>query len=75
MGTRKPDGYGFGQNFKHIISIYFLLDIDIFHGTGLECQNLAGLYLPSLPVHRRSPVHEEIAFALCDLAVGPTNIG
>jgi hypothetical protein len=32
MGTRKPDGYGFGQNLKPVMGMGFLMGIDIFHG-------------------------------------------
>jgi hypothetical protein len=34
MGTRKPDGYGFGQNLKPVMGMGFLMGIDIFHGYG-----------------------------------------
>ena len=34
MGTRKPDGYGFGQNFKPVIGTGFLMGVNIFHGYG-----------------------------------------
>jgi hypothetical protein len=32
VGTRKPDGYGFGQNFKPIMGTGFLMGVNIFHG-------------------------------------------
>jgi hypothetical protein len=49
MGTRYPDGYGFGQNLKPVMGTGFLMGIDIFHGYGFGRQNPAGLYpLPSL---------------------------
>jgi hypothetical protein len=34
VGTRKPDGYGFGQNFKPVMGTGFLMDVNIFHGYG-----------------------------------------
>jgi hypothetical protein len=34
MGTRKPDGYGFGQNFKPVMGTGFLMGVNIFHGYG-----------------------------------------
>jgi hypothetical protein len=34
MGTRKPDGYGFGQNFKPVMGTDFLMGVNIFHGYG-----------------------------------------
>jgi hypothetical protein len=33
-GTRKPDGYGFGQNFKPVMGTGFLMGVNIFHGYG-----------------------------------------
>jgi hypothetical protein len=36
MGTRKPDGYGFGQNFKPVMGTGFLMGVNIFHGYGFE---------------------------------------
>jgi hypothetical protein len=32
VGTRKPDGYGFVQNFKPVIDTGFLMSVNIFHG-------------------------------------------
>jgi hypothetical protein len=32
VGTRKPDGYGFGQNFKPVMGMSFLMGVNIFHG-------------------------------------------
>jgi hypothetical protein len=32
VGTRKPDGYGFGQNFKPVMGTGFLMGVNIFHG-------------------------------------------
>jgi hypothetical protein len=32
MGTRKPDGYGFGQNFKPVMGTGSLMGVNIFHG-------------------------------------------
>jgi hypothetical protein len=32
VGTRKPDGYGFGQNFKPVMATGFLMGVNIFHG-------------------------------------------
>jgi hypothetical protein len=34
VGTRKPDGYGFGQNFKPVMGTGFLVGVNIFHGYG-----------------------------------------
>jgi hypothetical protein len=34
VGTRKPDGYGFGQNFKPDMGTGFLMGVNIFHGYG-----------------------------------------
>ena len=34
MGTRKPDGYGFGQNFKPVMGTGFLMGVNIFYGYG-----------------------------------------
>jgi hypothetical protein len=34
VGTRKPDGYGFGQNFKPVMGTGFLMGVNIFHGYG-----------------------------------------
>jgi hypothetical protein len=34
VGTRKPDGYEFGQNFKPVMGTGFLMGVNIFHGYG-----------------------------------------
>jgi hypothetical protein len=34
VGTHKPDGYGFGQNFKPVIGTGFLMGVNFFHGYG-----------------------------------------
>jgi hypothetical protein len=34
VGTRKPDGYGFGQNFKPVMGMSFLMGVNIFHVYG-----------------------------------------
>ena len=34
VGTRKPDGYGFGQNSKPVMGMGFLMGVNIFHGYG-----------------------------------------
>jgi hypothetical protein len=34
VGTRKPDGYGFGQNFKPVMGMGFLMGVNIFHEYG-----------------------------------------
>jgi hypothetical protein len=33
-GTRKPDGYGFGQNLNPVMGTGFLMGVNIFHGYG-----------------------------------------
>jgi hypothetical protein len=35
VGTRKPDGYGFGQNFKPVMDTDFLTGVNIFHRYGV----------------------------------------
>jgi hypothetical protein len=42
VGTRKPDGYGFGQNFKPVIGTGFLMGVDIFHGYGFRIAKPGG---------------------------------
>jgi hypothetical protein len=42
MGTRKPDGYGFGQNLKPVMGMGFLMGIDIFHGYGFGTAKPSG---------------------------------
>jgi hypothetical protein len=42
MGTRKPDGYGFGQNLKPVMGMSFLMGIDIFHGYGFGTAKPSG---------------------------------
>jgi hypothetical protein len=42
MGTRKPDGYGFGQNLKPVMGMGFLMGIDIFHGYGFRTAKPSG---------------------------------
>ena len=42
MGTRKPDGYGFGQNLKPVTGTGFLMGIDIFHGYGFGTAKPSG---------------------------------
>jgi hypothetical protein len=32
VGTHKPDGYGFGPNFKPVMGTGFLMSVNIFHG-------------------------------------------
>jgi hypothetical protein len=32
VGTRKPDEYGFGPNFKPVMGTGFLMGVNIFHG-------------------------------------------
>jgi hypothetical protein len=34
VGTRKPDGYGFGQNFIPVMGMGFLMGVNNFHGYG-----------------------------------------
>jgi hypothetical protein len=34
VGTHKPDGYGFGQNFKPVMGMGFLMGVNIFYGYG-----------------------------------------
>jgi hypothetical protein len=58
VGTRKPDGYRFGQNFKSVMDTSFLMDINIFHGYGFEIAKpdgfvpvaISGLVAGCLPV-------------------------
>lgn len=55
MRTREPDGYEFGQNFKPIMDMNFLMGIKNFHGHGFEMAKpdgsvpVASLLLPSYP--------------------------
>jgi hypothetical protein len=42
MGTRKPDGYGFGQNLKPVMGMGFLMGIDIFYGYGFGTAKPSG---------------------------------
>ena len=54
MGTRQPDGYGFGQNLKPVMGTGFLMGIDIFHGYGFGTAKPSG-FVPvaiSTPDHR-----------------------
>jgi hypothetical protein len=42
VGTRKPDGYGFGQNFKPVMGMDFLMGVNIFHGYEFGIAKLGG---------------------------------
>jgi hypothetical protein len=42
VGTRKPDGYGFRQNFKPVMGTSFLMGVNIFHGYGFEIAKPGG---------------------------------
>jgi hypothetical protein len=61
MGTRKPDGYGFGQNLKPVMGMGFLMGIDIFHGYGFGTTKPSGF----VPV----AISERVASASC--STGP----
>jgi len=52
VGTRKPDGYGFGQNFKPVMGTGFLMGVNIFHGYGFGIAKPGGF----VPVAISSPI-------------------
>jgi hypothetical protein len=64
VGTRKPDGYGFGQNFKPVIGTGFLMGVNIFHGYGFEIAKPSGFIPVAISSHRndsflpRRPLHQ-----------------
>ena len=55
MGTRKPDGYGFGQNFKPVMGTGFLMGVNIFHGYGFGIAKPGG-FVPVAISSRSTPV-------------------
>jgi hypothetical protein len=67
MGSRKPDGYGFGQNFKPIMGTGFLMGVNIFHGYGFGIAKPGGFVPVAISInnggaalslhasHRRQP--------------------
>jgi hypothetical protein len=57
MGTRKPDGYGFGQNLKPVMGMGFLMGIDIFHGYGFGTAKPSGF----VPVAISNSGHPELS--------------
>ena len=54
MGTRKPDGYGFGQNFKPVMGTGFLMGVNIFHGYGFGTAKPSG-FVP-VAISRRGTI-------------------
>jgi hypothetical protein len=61
VGTRKPDGYGFGQNFKPVMGTSFLMGVNIFHGYGFGIAKPDG-FIPvaiSRCATGQCPVHQE----------------
>jgi hypothetical protein len=59
MGTRKPDGYGFGQNLKPVMGMGFLMGIDIVHGYGFGTAKPSGFVpvaISRMGGHATSPV-------------------
>jgi hypothetical protein len=50
MGTRKPDGYGFGQNLKPVMGMSFLMGIDIFHGYGFGTAKPSGFVAVAISI-------------------------
>ena len=51
MGTRKPDGYGFGQNFKPVMGTGFLMGVNIFHGYGFGIAKPGGFVPVAISTH------------------------
>jgi hypothetical protein len=54
VGTRKPDGYGFGQNFKPVMGTGFLMSVNIFHGYGFGTAKPGG-FVP-VAISTRAPL-------------------
>jgi hypothetical protein len=57
VGTRKPDGYGFGQNFKPVMDTGFLMGVNIFHGYEFGIAKPGG-FVP-VAISRRKSSEEE----------------
>jgi hypothetical protein len=51
VGTRKPDGYGFGQNFKPVMGTGFLTGVNIFHGYGFGIAKPGGFIPVAISIH------------------------
>jgi hypothetical protein len=51
VGTRKPDGYGFGKNFKPIMGTGFLMGVNIFHGYGFGIAKPGGFVPVAISKH------------------------
>jgi hypothetical protein len=51
VGTRKPDGYGFGQNFKPVMGTGFLMSVNIFHGYGFGIAKPGGFIPVAISMH------------------------
>jgi hypothetical protein len=66
VGTRKPDGYGFGQNFKPVMGTGFLMGVNIFHGYGFGIAKPSGF----VPVAISNPSLDR-PNGYSDLAAGP----
>jgi hypothetical protein len=55
VGTRKPDGYGFRQNFKPVMGTGFLMGVNIFHGYGFGIAKPGG-FVP-VAISSRGDIH------------------
>jgi hypothetical protein len=62
VGTRKPDGYGFGQNFKPVMGTGFLMGVNIFHGYEFGIPKPDGF----VPVAISSPSHTQRHRSSCE---------
>jgi hypothetical protein len=52
VGTRKHDGYGFGQNFKPVMGTSFLMGVNIFHGYGFGIAKPCGFVSVAISTSR-----------------------
>ena len=72
MGTRKPDGYGFGQNLKPVMGMGFLMGIDIFHGYGFGTAKPSG-FVP-VAISNRHAAGGEAAAWVCGPCVAERGV-
>jgi hypothetical protein len=63
VGTRKPDGYGFGQNFKPVMGTGFLMDVNIFHGYGFGIAKPGGFVPVAISTQYKLPVTDSVLWS------------
>jgi hypothetical protein len=51
VGTHKPDGYGFEQDFKPVMGTRFLMGVNIFHEYGFGIAKPGGFVPVAISSH------------------------